>query len=344
SRLPGHRAWTVLLVLPIAIPDFVAGYAWHTIAPTADPLLAATVVMTLGTYPLVYLPVAAALRRSDPAYEESAYSLGVGQFATFRRVTLPMIRTAILGGCTLVALVVISEYGAFEIVRFQTFTTEIFTEFQFDPPAASILSVPLALLAVVVLGASGLLAGRARADRVAPRRLAGKARLGRTTWPIVVALGCPVVAGIGVPVGTLLFWMARGQHTTLPPAATLLGATWATIVYSATAAGLAVLLALPVALLTFRSSSRPRRFLERSTYLTQAMPGVIVALGLVFLATRAAYPLYHTGILLVGGYVILHFSLAFVCVKTSVAQAPPRLVDVARSLGRGRISVFWRIT
>ena len=83
TRIPGRRAWTVLLVLPVAIPDFVVGYAWHSIDPTINGLFGATLVMTLGTYPLVYLPVAAALRRADPAMEDTAHSLGVGPVGTF---------------------------------------------------------------------------------------------------------------------------------------------------------------------------------------------------------------------------------------------------------------------
>ena len=56
------------------------------------------------------------------------------------------MRTAVLGGTVLVVLTVLSEYGAFEILRYQTFTTEIFTEFQFDSQAAGALSIPLVLL------------------------------------------------------------------------------------------------------------------------------------------------------------------------------------------------------
>jgi iron(III) transport system permease protein len=117
TRLPARRVWTVLLVLPVAIPDDVVGFAWHSFEPTMDPLLAATLVMTLGTYPFVYLPVAAALRRSDPAMQDVAHSLGAGRVRTFLQVTLPLIRTAVLGGCVLVMLTTISEFGTFEIVR-----------------------------------------------------------------------------------------------------------------------------------------------------------------------------------------------------------------------------------
>jgi iron(III) transport system permease protein len=343
TRLPGRRLWTVLLVLPVAIPDFVVGYAWHSIAPTMNGLLAATLVMTLGTYPLVYLPVAAALRRFDPAMEDSAHSLGVSRLGTFGRVTLPLIRTAVLGGCVLVVLTVISEYGAFEILRYQTFTTEIFTEFQFDSQAAGALSVPLVCLGLLVLAVDGVIPRRV-ATRTAPRRVAARARWGWSASPILLALGALVILGVGVPIGTLLYWMAQSQHTTLPAAATLAQATGTTLTYSALGAAIAVTLALPVAMMGFRGSSTPRLLLERSTYVTQALPGVVIALSLVFFATHYAFRVYQTSVLLVAAYAILHFPLALVCVKTSVAQAPARLADVGRSLGRTPMAVFFRVT
>jgi iron(III) transport system permease protein len=342
TRLPARRLWTVLLVLPVAMPDFVVGYAWHTIAPTANGLAAATLVMTLGTYPLVYLPVAAALRRADPAMEETARSLGVGRTRTFLRVSLPLLRTALLGGCVLVALTVMSEYGAFEILRYQTFTTEIFTEFQFESQAAGALAVPLVILGLLVLGLD-MLAPRRAIARATPRRVAAPAPLRWTVIPRLLGLAAVVGLGVGVPIGTLLYWMARSQHTTLPAAATLGSATWTTVTYSAWGAGVAVALAVPVAMLTFRRSSTPRLLVERATYVTQAVPGVVVALALVFFATRYYYVVYQTSVLLVAAYAILHFPLALVCVKTSVAQAPARLADIGRSLGRGPIAVFFRV-
>jgi iron(III) transport system permease protein len=343
ASLPGRRLWTVLLVLPVAIPDFVVGYAWHSIDPTINGLFGATLVMTLGTYPLVYLPVAAALRRTDPAMEDSAYSLGAGRLSTFFRVTLPLIRTAVLGGCVLVVLTVISEYGVFEILRFQTFTTEIFTEFQFDSQAAGALSVPLVCLGLLVLAVDGIIPRRA-APSATTRRVAASQQLRRATAPTLGALGSLVVLGVGVPIGTLVYWMAQSQHTTLPAAATLASATGATLTYSALGALVAVVLALPVAMMSFRRSSGPRVLLERSTYVSQALPGVVIALSLVFFATHYAYALYETSTLLVVAYAILHFPLALVCVKTSVTQAPARLADVGRSLGKGSTVVFFRVT
>lgn len=343
TRLPGRRVWTVLLVLPVAIPDFVVGYAWHSIDPTMNGLAGATLVMTLGTYSLVYLPVAAALRRADPAIEDTAHSLGVGQLTTFCRVTFPLVRTAVIGGCVLVVLTVISEYGAFEILRYQTFTTEIFTEFQFNPQAAGALSMPLVLLGLLVLTIDGVLPSRS-ISRTVPQRASRSARWRWTAAPIWAALAALIGLGVGVPIGTLCYWMAQSQHTTLPAATTLAAATQATSTYSAWGATVAVIAALPVAMLTFRHATISRVTIQRATYLTKALPGVVVALSLVFLATRYAYGLYQTGALLVAAYAILHYPLALVCVKTSVSQAPAQLVDVGQSLRCGPTAVFLRIT
>ena len=343
TRLPARRVWTVLLVLPVAMPDFVTGYAWHTIEPTGDGLAMSTLVMTLGTYPLVYLPVAAALRRTDPAMEETARSMGVRGPTVFLRVTLPLVRTALLGGCVLVALTVLSEYGAFEILRFQTFTTEIFTEFQFDPDAAGALSIPLVLLGLLLLAIDAAVPRRTVA-RTAARRAPAQTGRRWVAIPRLLALACLVGLGVGVPVGTLGYWMAQSHQTTLPAAATLGQATWNTLDFSAWGAAVSVLLALPVAMMTFRRTSGVRTGIERATYVTQALPGVVIALSLVFFATRYVFGLYQTSTLLIAAYAVMHFPLALVCVKASVAQAPPALADVGRSLGRGPITVFFRVT
>jgi iron(III) transport system permease protein len=343
TQLPARRLWTVLLVLPVAIPDDVVGYTWHTAFPGMSGLAAATLVMTLGTYPLVYLPVAAALRRSDPAMQDTAHSLGAGRARTFVRITLPLIRTAVVGGCVLVALTTISEYGTFEIVRYQTFTTEVFTEFQFNSQAAGALSVPLVCLALLVLAIDGIVPSRA-APRTAPSRAAIRARLGWTVPLILPALGVLVALAIAFPIGTVVYWILQSEHTTLPAAATLGQATWNSLIYSALGATAAVALALPVALMTFRRSTHSRLLLQRSTYIPLALPGVVVALSLVFFATRYAYSLYQTSALLIVAYAIMHFPLALVCIKASVARAPARLADVGHSLGRGPVAVFLRVT
>ena len=64
-------------MLPLGIPDFVVGFGWVSLEPALHGYLAAVLIMTLSLYPLVYLPVAAALGGVDPALEEVARSLGL---------------------------------------------------------------------------------------------------------------------------------------------------------------------------------------------------------------------------------------------------------------------------
>ncbi len=157
-------------------------------------------------------------------------------------MTLPLIRPALLGGVVLVVLTVISEYGAFEIVRYQTFTTEIFTEFQFDSAAAGALSIPLVALGLLALMAEELVPRRA-VFATAPPRAVTRVRLGRLAVPATLSLALLVAVGVGVPVGTIVYWIEQSQRTTLPATATLGSALGTTATYSAWGAALAVGLA-----------------------------------------------------------------------------------------------------
>ena len=194
TDLPGRRVWAVLVVVPLAIPDFVVSFGWASLSTWVQGFRGAVLVMTLAVYPLVYLPVAASFRNADPGQEEVARSLGVGRLQTFWRITLGQARVAILGGCLLVALVLLAEYGAFEILGYQTFTTEIFTEFNvsFNVPTASALS-----LVLVRAQSRGPLSARgwrgAGAGPGQPLRSPRPAgRPSRSRWD---ARGSPVLAG-----------------------------------------------------------------------------------------------------------------------------------------------------
>jgi iron(III) transport system permease protein len=348
TDLPGRRIWAVLVVVPLAIPDFVVSFGWASLSTRVTGFQGAVLVMTLAIYPLVYLPVAASFRNSDPGQEELARSLGAGRLQTFWRVTLGQARVAILGGCLLVALVLLAEYGAFEILGYQTFTTEIFTEFNvsFNVPTASALSLVLVLLSLVVLSGEGVARGRGRLSRSGPlaQRAARPHRLGRARLPALVGFAVLVGLALGVPIGSSVYWILRGGHAFLT-GVSLLDATWHTALYSAIAAASSTAMALPVALLAIRHSGRSYLLLERSTYLVLAMPGLVIALALSYFSERYADGfLYQSAPLLVIAYAILFFPLALVGVRASIAQAPVGFEEVGRSLGRGRFSVLLRVT
>jgi iron(III) transport system permease protein len=348
TDLPGRRTWAVLAVVPLAIPDFVVSFGWASLWNWAQGFRGAVVVMTLAVYPLVYLPVAASLRAADPGQEEVARSLGTGRVRTFFRITLRQARGAILGGCLLVALVLLAEYGAFEILGYQTFTTEIFTEFSssFSLSTACGLSLVLVLLSLLVLAGEGMLRGKGRVSRAGPlaaRRLPPHL-LGRAALPVLAGFALLITLALGVPAGASIYWIFQGGAHTLG-GISLAGAAWHTAMYGCGAGAIDVALALPVALLAVRYPGGVRQLLERSTYLVLAMPGVVIAFALSSVAERyAPGSLYQSAPLLVLCYAIMFFPLALVGVKASLARAPASLDEVARSLGQRRLAVLCRVT
>jgi iron(III) transport system permease protein len=348
TTLPGRSIWAVLVVVPFAIPDFVVSFGWSSLSTWVQGFQGAVLVMTLAIYPLVYLPVAASLRGADPGQEEIARSLGASGLSVFFRITIGQARRAILGGCLLVALVILAEYGAFEILGYQTFTTEIFTEFTigFNTDSACALSLVLVALSLLVLFAESASRGKGRISRSGPgvRRVAARRPLGRATIPVVGAYVLLVVAALGVPVGSSIYWILEGGAHDLS-GVSLGSATLHTAGYSAAAALVATLAALPVALLVVRHPGRLNLFLEKTTFLVLAMPGLVVALALSYFSEHDANGfLYQTWPLLVIAYALLFFPLALVGVRTSVAQSPVALEEVANSLGVSRAAVVWRVT
>jgi iron(III) transport system permease protein len=305
-------------------------------------------VMSVAVYPLVYLPVAASLRNADPAQEEVARSLGLGRLATFWRVTVGQARLAILGGAVLVGLVVLAEFGAFEILGFRTLTTEIYTEFTvgFSTPAGCAFSLILVLLGAVLLLGESALRGGGRGARLG----AGVARqmravpLGRTRPAAVGGVALLVAAALGVPVGSIIYLIVRGGSTTMPPAS-LLGAAGNTFYYSACAGLLATAAALPISLLSIRSPRREVRILERSNMLILGVPGLVIALAFTYFTEHYLSGfLYQTPLLLIVTYAVMFFPLAVVSVRAAVSRSPIGLEEVGHSLGVPRHKVFWRVT
>ncbi|HEX4520613.1 MAG TPA: iron ABC transporter permease [Gaiellaceae bacterium] len=347
TELRGRAVWTTLLIMPLAIPDFVVAFGWSSLTNWIEGFRGAVVVMTLALYPLVYLPVAASLRNSDPGQEEVARSLGVGRLATFRRITLGQARGAILGGCLLVVLVLLAEFGAFEIIGFRTFSTEIYIEFNvsFDVPAAAALSLALVALCVLLLLGETFLHGRGRVARAGPltQRFGRPHRLGAWSVAVIAGLAALVALSVGVPLYAALHW-TFGRGGAVVDWSTLVNAFWHTMLYSAPAALLATAMAVPVALLVVRYPGRGNRILERSTYLVLAMPSMI-AFSLSYFTGRYVNGFaYQSAPLLMLAYAVLFFPFALVAVRASAARVPAALEEVGRSLGRPRWVVLTRIT
>jgi iron(III) transport system permease protein len=347
TDLPGRRIWAVLAALPITVPAFVTSYSWVSITPAVQGFWGAAGIITLAYYPLVYLPVAAVLRGTDPALEESARSLGMGPWRTFFRVTLPQARIALLGGMLLVSVHMLSEFGAFAMLRFQTFTTAIYDQYKlsFDGAAASMLASVLVLLCLILLVTELAARGRgryARVDSGAARPLP-PARLGRGKWAVGAGFAALIGLALGLPLATLVYWVATGSSAGFDLGA-LLSATGSSLELGLGAAALTTLLALPVSILSVRHPSRTATAIERASYLPFALPGIVVALSLIVLSIHYFPALYGTTQLLIVAYAILSLPLALVATRAALAQAPPVHEEVARSLGCRPIQAMFRVT
>lgn len=346
TDLPGRRVWRVALGMPLALPSYVAAWAWLARYPSLAGFRGAWLVLTSVSFPYVYLPVLAALRRSDPALEEVARSLGRRPMRVFLSVTVRQVRIAATGGALLVGLYALSDFGAVSIMRYQSLTHVIYISYRasFDRTPAAVLGLVLAALAIVIVLVDAWTRGESRTAKVGAGtpRAAPPVPLGRWRWPAVAAVASVVGFSLGVPLWSLNHWLQRGRSRA--DWSQVVDATASTLTVSALAAVATIALAIPVGVLSARYAGRLSRAVTAAAYAGHALPGIVVALALVFFGIRLATPLYQTTSMLVFAYVVLFLSLAIGAVHGSVSQAPPELEDVARSLGRTQIGAWRSIT
>ncbi|WP_420795917.1 ABC transporter permease [Dickeya chrysanthemi] len=348
TTLPGRRVWSLLLTAPLAVPAFVQSYAWISLLPGMNGLAAGVFLSVLAYFPFIYLPAAAVLRRLDPSLEDVATSLGARPWRVFFRVVLPQLRLAVWGGSLLIALHLLAEYGLYAMIRFDTFTTAIFEQFQstFNGLAANMLAGVLVLCCMGLLLLEALTRGRARYARVG----SGSAR-SQTPWRLSPVAGFAyvllplalTVLALGVPLMTLTRWLWLGgmdvwRNDELWPA--LRQTLWLGI----SGAVLVTLCAFPMAWLSVRYPSRLYRLLEGCNYITSALPGIVVALALVTVTIHTLRPLYQTEFTLLLAYVLMFMPRALINLRAGIAQAPVELENVARSLGCSPGQALWRIT
>jgi iron(III) transport system permease protein len=347
----GRRLFATLFAVPLAIPAFITSYAWVSISPMLEQFGGALLVVSCAYFPFVYLPVAAALRGLDPALEETANALGTGGWRCFFRVVLPQLRPALYGGMLLVALNTLVEFGALSLLRFRTFTTQIFAEYKtgFNGPQASLLAIVLIALCLLCLLLEARLRGGAHYARVGRgmRRQGRKKLAGWAALPLAGLSTLLVLTTIGVPFGMIVFWLTQHNAAAISPVVPspelLFGGTATSIGLGAAGAALTLVLALPLAFLASRYRGPLVTVIERAAYLSQGVPGIVIALALIGLTVRNLRPLYQTPLLLVLAYSILFLPLAIVSMRATFAQLQPSLEEAGRSLGLSWPRVALRI-
>lgn len=365
TDLPGRRVWVVITALPLVIPSYVGSFALiAALGPRgllqqvlAGPLgierlppiygfPGAWFALTLFAYPYVLLNARAALQGLDPAIEDAARSLGDSPWMVFRRVTLPQLWPALASGSLLVALYVLADFGAVSMLRYTTFTRAIYVQYTatLDRSVAALLALALVALTALVLLLESRVQRRARAmARPSARRHRRRVRLGAWRWPALAFTGLIAVLALGVPLGVTGFWLVRGLHAG-ETFRLLLGPAWRSMLASGLAAGLALLGALPVGLLVSRFGGRFSHFVERASYVGYGLPGIVIALALVFFGANFATPLYQTLALLVFAYVVRFMPQAVGTARAALLNVSPRLEEAARGLGARTPRVLASVT
>jgi len=352
TTLHAPRVWAVLIVAPLTIPPFVTSYAWASFGPSFQGFVGAAGIIAFSYYPIVFLLVAVALRGLDPALEETGRSLGLSGRGTFFRVVLPQLRPAIYGGMLLVVLDALVEFDAFVGLKFQTFSFDVYAQYQlgFSTSGAAALSLASIALCVILLFGEARLRGNANYTRVShgARRLSARYKLGRATVPVIVAMAAVVAIGVGIPVGMLVRWFAESSHAALSSAGGnltyLFPATITSVEIGVVAAVLGLLLALQVAVAAVRHRGPVVTVLERTMYLSFALPDLVGAIALAYLASHWLHFLYGSFALLVFAEAILFAPFAVVALRATFGQLEPSLEESARSLGSGPLASFRRVT
>ena len=365
SDLPYRRVWSVLTAMPLVVPTFVGAFLFVSVLgprgvlqqvleplgverlPDIYGLPGAALVLTLLSYPYILLTVKSAFQGLDPALEESARTLGHGRLSTAFRVTLPQLRPAIISGALLVALYTLSDFGAVSLMRYPTFTWVIYQQYQtaFDRSIAGVLSLALVGMALAIVLLDSYTRGRLRYHRTGSgaSRRTEVVRLGRWRWPALAFVGVVVVLALGIPAGVLSHWLVRGVVAG-EPLLVLWSATVNSLVVSGAAAVVAAVCSVPVAVMVVRHPGKLSHLIERMSFTGFALPGIVVALALVFFAVNYARPVYQTVWLLVFAYVVLFLPAALGATRAALLKVSPSLEDAARGLGRTPVQTMRTVT
>ena len=342
SNIPGRKVFAVLAALPLAIPSYVAAYSWVAVIPGFSGFFAAWLLLTVGTAPLVYLSVSAALARFDSSTEEVAASLGAGKFAVLRKVTWPNIRAAATSGGLLSALYVLSDFGAVSIVRYDTFTRAIYNAYRasFDRNLAATLALVLVAVTVLVLVVESRSRGNMSVGTVIANRL-NRIDLRGWKWPLVAVLTAIATVGVLVPVASLTRWSIVGIPNT--NWGEVFSALYNSVVLAVSGGMLTALFAVAIAIVVVRFRSRFTSTLERSVWLTHATPGIVVALSLTFFANQVAPWVYQSFALVLIAYLALFLPNALSAISTPLRQSPIALDEVAASLGLTKLQTLRKV-
>ncbi|MEZ7912954.1 MAG: iron ABC transporter permease [Propionivibrio sp.] len=387
---PGRRFFEWGLVLPLAVPAYVLAYVYTDFLQFAGPLQSAlretfgwrrgdywfpevrsvggaVAMFVFVLYPYVYLLARTAFLERASGMLEAARTLGCGPWASFFRVSLPLARPAVAAGTALALMETLADYGTVSYFGVQTFTTGIYRAWFSlgDRVAAAQLAAGLLGIVVLLLALERLSRGRARFHNTTGRNRPAPGRELKGGAALLATLACalPLCFGFALPGGLLLrLALAEGDAQFGAHFVRLAG-------NSVVLAGLTALLAVALALLVAYAvrqaqaargrSARLAAALQRLVGLGYAVPGSVIAVGVLIPVTRLDHALIaaaqawfgvNPGLMLTGGiaaliyaYLVRFLAVALNAVGESLAKITASMDEAARSLGCGQGGALRRV-
>lgn len=382
-RFPGRSLLEWALVLPLAVPGYVIAYAYTDFfqfsgplqsglraitgwrageywSPDIRSLAGAILVFSLVLYPYVYLLARAAFLEQSANLLEAGRLLGRGTWGTFFRVALPLARPAVAAGTSLALMETLADFGAVSYFGVQTFTTGIYRAWMSmgDTAAAAQLSATLLGLVLVILLAERWNRGGARYYDYATHSHRRAHRLsGPGAAAAVLVTGLPPALGFLMPACILLYRVATENEPLFDKRFLSFAANSLTL--SAITAVAAVALGLLLAYAARLSNWQPARIANRVATLGYAMPGAVIAVGILVPVARLDHALadwleaqsgVKVGLIFTGSvmalvyaYLVRFLAVALQSVEAGLAKIRPSMEDAARSLGHTPVQVLARV-
>ena len=371
TDLPSRRILKIILPLPLVFPTFVGAAAFiRTLNPGGlannlvekigiektlelHGLFGAWLVLTLFTYPYVFLPVAARLKNLASSLEESARLLGDSSWSTFRKIILPQIASSLLAGSLLVFLYTISDFGAVQLMRYDTLTRAIWTTRLNNQPVSFALAVILLTFAALAVIIETLISRRFRKPDTSTQAETVLISLGKWKPIAITASWLVVFLALITPTIALGDWAAdgllrefRGGRPLFIDFEDIIEPTINTAWISMLTALIAAAIVLPVSYLVARYKSSIGNTANAIMTSTFAMPGLLIALSMFFWTLKNSWAAEHlrgTIFILIFAYLVRFSAQALGPARASVASIPPSLEDASQVLGASKIKRFFTI-
>jgi iron(III) transport system permease protein len=386
---PGHALFHNLALLSFAVPGLLMAMAWIFVLSPNIGWLNALLKSAFGLsnaplniysmggmiwalsshyFPLAYLALGPALRALDVRMEEAGLVCGGRYWQVLPRITLPLLRPAILSGLLLLFIMGLSSYEVPRVIgrpaRIDVFTTQIQSATTAAPPELGVASaLSLTLLAVCLVAV--YLYRRATRNAEAFATISGKGykptriELGRWRWPVSMAICIVFVIALGLPLFTLA-WQSFFRNLSQPfmaspPPATLenyryilrypifLEAVRTSVVVSAMAATVVVGLTLVMAWLARRSASRFAWLLDALASAPNAIPSVIVGASILFTYLVIPIGVYDTIWILLIAYVTLSLPYGMRFASSGITQIHRELEEAAATSGAATSQIIARV-